>query len=104
MFFSSSEPIDNAELVARSLRMTLDGDEIESAWFDSERVAIVNQQAVFFLMDPQAPLRGPEVRINTNCRIGQEAKPDCQAELEVPVYTPGTSHALKGASLIRLAP
>lgn len=105
MYFSSGQPIDDAALVARSLRMTQQGSDIGSVWFDSERVAIIEQQAVFFLMDPKAPLRGPEVRINTTCRIDDEQGSSCgKAELEVPVYTPGTRAALEGATLKRVGP
>jgi hypothetical protein len=100
MYFSSGQPIDEAALIAQSLRIAQQGSEIGSVWFDSKRVAIVEQQAVFFLMDPKAPLRGPEVRINTTCRIGDEQGSGCgKAELEVPVYTPGTRAALEGATL-----
>lgn len=103
MYFSSGQPIDEAELVALSLRMTEQGSEIGSVWFDSTRVAIVGQQAVFFLMDPKAPLKGPEVRINTTCRIDDEQGPSCDsAELEVPVDTPGTRTALEGATLKKI--
>ncbi|MPZ70446.1 MAG: hypothetical protein GEU71_13100 [Actinobacteria bacterium] len=105
MYFSSGQPIEDAGLVAQSLRMTQSGREIESVWFESDRVEIVNQQAVFFLMDPSAPLRGPEVRINTTCRIGHEQGSACEkAELEVPVYTPGTKAALERATLTRVGP
>jgi hypothetical protein len=102
IYFSSGRPIDEAELIAQSLRMAQEGLEIGSVWFDSKRVAIVGQQAVFFLMDPRASLRGPEVRINTTCRISDEQGSGCRkAELEVPVYTPGTRAALEGATLKR---
>jgi hypothetical protein len=105
MFFSSGRPIDEAALIAESLRMTHEGSKIGSVWFDSKRVAIVGQQAVFFLMDPKAPLRGPEVRINTTCRISDEPGEGCgKAELEIPVYTPGMRAALKAATLKRTEP
>jgi hypothetical protein len=105
MYFSSGRPIDEVELIAQSLRMTQEGSEIGTVWFDSKRVAIVRQQAVFFLMDPKAPLRGPEVRINTTCGIGYEQGSDCgKAKLDVPVYTPGTRAALEGAILKRTGP
>jgi hypothetical protein len=103
LYFSSGQPIEEAALVAQSLRMAQRGSEIESVWFDSERIEIVNQQAVFFLMDPSAPDRGPEVRINTNCRIDDEQGSMCRnAELQVPAYTPGTRSAIEGATLTRV--
>jgi hypothetical protein len=105
MYFSSGQPIVEAALIAQSLRMTQQGSKIGSVWFDSKRVAIVEQRAVFFLMDPKAPLRGPEVRISTTCRIGDEQGSGCgKAELEIPVYTPGTRAALEGATLRRTGP
>lgn len=105
MYFSSGQPIDEAALVAQSLRLTRQGSEIASVWFESERVAIVEQQAVFFLVDPKAPLKGPEVRINTTCRIDDGQGSSCsKAELEVPVYTSGTRIALEGATLKRVGP
>jgi hypothetical protein len=105
MYFSSGQPIDEAALVAQSLRMTRQRSEIASVWFESERVAIVEQQAVFFLMDPKAPLKGPEVRINTTCRIDDGQGSSCgKGELKVPVYTLGTRAALGGATLKRIGP
>jgi hypothetical protein len=56
-------------------------------------------------MDPKAPLKGPEVRINTTCRIDDGQGSSCgKGELEVPVYTPGTRAALEGATLKRVGP
>lgn len=103
MYFSSSQPIQKAELVARSLRMAEADGRIEAVWFASERVDVANLQAVFFLMDPEAPLQGPEVRLNANCRVGQDLGADCkEAEVEVPVSTPDTGRALEGATISRL--
>jgi hypothetical protein len=105
MYFSSSQPIQEAELVARSLRMSEADGRIEAVWFVSERVDVAKLQAVFFLMDPEAPLQGPEVRLNAPCRVGQDSGADCtEAELEGPVYTPGTQRALQGATIRRLGP
>jgi hypothetical protein len=105
MYFSSSQPIQEAELVARSLRMAEADGRIEAIWFASERIDVAKLQAVFFLMDPEAPLQGPEVRLNATCRVGQDSGADCkEAELEVPVSTPGTGRALEGATISRLGP
>ncbi|MGH2734309.1 MAG: hypothetical protein ACRDKZ_01915, partial [Actinomycetota bacterium] len=102
MYFSSGAPIDDAELVARSLRFRAHGPRIKSVWFDSPRVNVTALQAVFFLTDPAAPLRGPEVRINTLCTVGHEPGARCaEAELEVPIYTPGTERALRDATVGR---
>jgi hypothetical protein len=105
MYFSSSQPIQEAELVALSLRMSEADGRIEAVWFASERVDVAKLQGVFFLMDPEAPLQGPEVRLNATCRVGQDLGADCTAaELEVPVYTAGTQRALTGATIKRLGP
>jgi hypothetical protein len=105
VYFSSSQPIPEAELVVRSLRMREGGDRIEAIWFASERVDVVKLQAVFFLIDPQAPLRDPEVRLNAACRVGQDPQPSCEdVQLEVPVYTPGTEEALRGSTIKRIEP
>ena len=103
MYFSAGQPIPHAELVARSLRMVERDGRIEAIWFASDRVDVVKLQALFFLIDPQAPMRGPEVRMNATCRVGQDPTADCdEVELEVPAYTPGTEGALLGATIRRL--
>jgi hypothetical protein len=105
MYFSSAQPIAEADLVARSLRMVERDGRIEAIWFASDRVDVIHLQAVFFLIDPQAPMRGPEVRLNAACRVGKDETADCtKVELEVPVYTPGTEEALRGATIRRLGP
>lgn len=105
VYFSSSQPIPEAELVARSLRMAETDGRIDAVWFASARVDATDLQAVFFLVDPEAPLRDPEVRLNAACRVGHDPAADCMdAELEVPVYTAGTQRALQGATVSRLEP
>jgi hypothetical protein len=102
MYLSSGQPIQDAALIAESLRMDEDGDHIESVWFGSKRVALVNLTAYFFLMDASAPLRRPEVRINTTCRIENQDSSCQEAELEIPTFTPGTRDAFEGATLVRV--
>jgi len=103
MYFYSAQPIADAELVVRSLRMSEADGRIDAIWLASERVDVVKLEAVFFLIDPQAPMRGPEVRLYAACRVGHEPVPDCEeAELEVPAYTPGTEEALRGATIKRV--
>ncbi len=105
MYFSSGRPIQEAELVARSLRMAETDELIEAVWFASERVDVGKLRAVFFLIDPEAPLQGPEVRLNAICRVGHDPGADCQeAGLEVPVSTPGTQRAMQGAAVRRIGP
>jgi len=105
VYFSSGRPIEEAELVVRSLRMVEAEGRIEAVWFASERVDIGDLQTVFFLMDPKAPPTGPEVRLNSTCRVGHDFVADCErVELEVPVYTPGTKRALQEATIVRIEP
>jgi hypothetical protein len=104
MYFYSAQPIADAELVVHSLRMMEVNGRIDAIWFASERVDVVKLQAVFFLIDPQAPMKGPEVRLDGACRVGHDPGADCDdARLEVPVFTPGTELALRGATVKMVA-
>jgi hypothetical protein len=103
MYFSSSQPIPEAELVARSLRMVDADGRIDAIWFASDRIDVARLQAVFFLSDPKAPLQDLDVRLNAACKVGHDPGRDCEAvQLEVPIYTPGTEQALREASIRRL--